>query len=273
MAIIFPKLNPLKFDALSFFDFKNPETCYFQKWFRKDTLKIQVLTDFSDLVSFKILDFYSRKVVFTGQFSKFETDLNSENRFFQTLNLPFKSFQFGRYIMLINGKIWSKPFEVIPEDSGTVLLNYRNTINSLNCSFENGWFFEKRFSGKVHLYSPEIDSTIYRDQKLESVLLYAMPSGSYSLTVGTGLGVAEWELEILNFILCCDLKLVDSAPFELKEGTVIEVERLDNYSLVSGTVEIVDKENLKADVFETIKIWGLTKLIAVTQDGSNIIRV
>lgn len=272
----YSQLNPIYFKFNETYNHEhNSDFCYFQKWSMYDTIKIQLWAD--SLPTMTLVDFDTKErltayqglaisttVVAPAGMTLYELTIDS---------LPFFGrFQFELSMPSMTTMFLSEPFIWVEDAPETVLLSYRNSKNNFSTVFDTGIDFYFRVEGTVQLFQPKLDTVVYFDQMRNPKLLSAQPYKTWKLIAGTGLGVPDWVLNRLNYIMSCDIKQVDNLKFELAEGAAMEIQRADNYPLSSAAVDIVGRtDSTDTEIIDDIFVLGDSEENAVVINNNLII--
>lgn len=253
--ISLPLINPLRFSStLGNYEFDhNSDYCYFQKWQYGDILNLQFLSD--GIVTLKLLSLEEGLIKKEFTSNKIENGLIDVDFEVHEFSIFFdENIDYGKYVFIIDldsvYTYYSNPINYQEEFSKTVLFKYRNTYNDQNLIFDTGIEFYFRVEGTVQMFNPKIDHTTYIDQKKNATLLSATPYRYFTLFVGIEHGIPDWAIDLVNRILCTDVKKVDNLLFEITEDSELESIRIDNYAMSAASIEITEKENPLTQVFD-----------------------
>lgn len=235
-------LNPIRLRNQN--DFLEQRDCFFQKWQNGDIINIQFLSD--EIFTVSVIDAALGFQVLSIQVLEMETNL--QNVDFKVYEISFNVNDipnYGKFFFRItnaDGSVFdSYIFDYQEYFENTILLQCRNTENDYNVIFETGIEYYLRVDGGVSAYSPRIDGDIYIDQKHNPTLLQSESFQLYTLQVGYNTGVPTWLADIVNELFSCDIKKVNNIYIERNEGSDWEPIRVDNYSLMAMTIEIMKK--------------------------------
>lgn len=157
------------------------------------------------------------------------------------------------YSVTYNG-IESEPFCVTSSEeilSRTTLIRYSHKDN--NSAFDNIFWvennqqvFEWRVEAgfKTNGYIPKLDNEQYRNQRQEIIELYAMPYDSYTLTMGSAIGVPYWFIRHLNRILCLSSVEIGGNKYVRSDNVVPEMTQvMEDVPLYNATIALEPQYN------------------------------
>lgn len=219
---------------------------YRQKWLRAKTTPIQVESSIAPQ-DLKVLDqngddvkTIAWAVVFTGvSYSIYEAEVD-----FSDLPEGVYYLYVAAVFEAINWPAITEPIHV--RDSWDNLLEYRyyNTFNDFDVAWTTG--IQMRFfcESAIKEFTPDRDRTSYVNQVRDTATLKATPGRSFKLWIAEGGGVAEWVVDLLNRIFCCDRIVISDKEYQSADGSKWEVSRVKGYPLVGATIDIVEAKNL-----------------------------
>lgn len=159
----------------------------------------------------------------------------------------------GVYSITFND-VESEPFCVTSSEeilSRTTLIRYSHKDN--DSAFDNIFWvennqqvFEWRVEAgfKTNGYSPKLDNEQYRNQRQEIIELYAMPYDSYTLTMGSAIGVPYWFVRHLNRILCLSSVEIGGAKYVRSDNVVPEMTQvMEDVPLYNATIALEPQYN------------------------------
>lgn len=267
-------LNPLKFYASSNTPGKNFDedwyynrlldwqlrVSYLQKWQTDDMIKIQAISTFTGptLTLYSLAGYPISGKTVTGTLINFDSAGNGIYEF----NMALNDVPEGRYALVAKSSLGaasfvklSEPIEVRATHKNTSLFTYTNTLNDFGIMFTGvdqdanpyAPSFTFRCEAWVLDLQPERDRTSYQDQTLNERTLYALPYRKFKLYVGTAVGVAEYVLDILNRIFCCDNVKINGLQFETIDGATWNINRVKGYPLVGADIDVIPAVNASSD--------------------------
>lgn len=258
--IVIPFTNPVRFKGIDYFDFDfYAKSCnYLQKWQFGDVIHLQFLAD--EAVTIKVINESTNLTVKTINAILMETSLIDQNFDVYEATISLDDLIFGCYHLQItnqyNESVVSHTFDYQQEWPETILLRYSNSENDFDTIFETGLEFMIRVEGVIHNFTPKTDSEVYFSQRKNPIQLYANPFRQFTLQIGRAKGVSEWISDIINIAFACDKKSINGVDFERNEGSDWEIGRVENYSLIGMSIEIIPKENQNSGFIKESFIFG-----------------
>lgn len=145
----------------------------------------------------------------------------------------------------------TEPIHVRDDWANLLMFTYKNSFNDFDVAWTTGVQMSFMVEAAIREFTPDRDRTSYVNQIRDVATLKAVPGRNYKLWIGDGPGVAEWVLDVLNRIWCCDSvdirRPADAAElgkkYQSSEGSKWEVTRIKGWPLVGGTLEIVEARN------------------------------
>lgn len=210
---------------------------YYQPWQTNDTTKIQVLSDFEFTVSVK--DRYTNNVKITIVPIEVTSIIVDQSFKVYEFDVNFAAIGIGYYYIDIDvedGRTFrSQTMAVQTVWPDSLLIQYKNSFNDFSVDFSTGILFTHRFHGLFSDYKPSFDDSIYIDQEYNPL---QQDSVTYDVFTLTAKKCPNWELKLLNEILNCDTKRIDSQFYEKTEGANWDVTR-ENDIAVQASMEMV----------------------------------
>lgn len=229
---------------------------YKQKIEKTDILKVQVRSTYADpTYTLYSVQGYPVTSPVAGTFIRNDTDGAGIYEF----NLVFLSIDPGVYSGYfkseLSGSVFAfltEPWHVAVTHPNTSVIRYKNSLNDFGVMFtgrdqdDNPYTPEFSFRGEFDVMDlqPDRDRSSYRDQVLNQSTLYAMPFRQFKFHVGDARGVAEWVMDLLNRIICCDEWYINDLQFETPDGAKWEVNRQQGYPLIGASIDVVPAKNL-----------------------------
>lgn len=183
----------------------------------------------------------------------------------------------GVYSVTIDG-MESEPFCVTSSEeilNRTTLIRYSHKDN--NSAFDNiFWLGDKQqyFEWRVEAgfkssgYAPMLNNEQYRNQRQEIVELYAMPYDSYTLTLGSAIGVPYWFVRHLNRILCLSVVEIGGEDFVRSEGSVPEMTQvMEDSAMFTASVTLEPRKNDIAGMGGTPETASSSSVIGFSIDN------
>lgn len=199
------------------------------------------------------------------------------------------------YYAYIRANFMSVTFEAISEPirlqtlwPGTLLFNYKHSVNVQGVAFTTGVEFYFRCEAGIMDFQPEYEGADYIDQIHNVEVLTGTPYRAYKLYIADEKGVAPWVLDLLNRIFNCDYvnirKEVTEQGLEYTKNTGAkwEVNRVKGYPLFGGSLEIVESKNksglqfMTDDEFEPAMVFAYdidTNFFGQTTDDNHILDI
>lgn len=242
--------NALQFDAVDSYDTRK---AYFQKWNKKDTAKVQILSDYDILTNNIKAELYNCKGSLVSNIVISEIANTLEGQTFTVLQfeIPFLLVAEGYYYVkvsytdnIFNEVVYlSEPFHVKDSHEGTILFEYTNSENNFDFVFDPLNIFSIRIEGAIRDFTPASDDVIYNDQKHNATKLYSIPFRTFKLYIGNVSGIPDWLSDKINWVLSCDQVKMDGVYYERLESSKYEVKRFPDYKFSSLEIEIQPVEN------------------------------
>lgn len=249
--------NPLRFfrqSAPDLFEAIQDGKCYLQKWEKTDSTKIQILTDYPD-IEFTIHDAHTDIQVASVAVTEIAVNiLNPElagvkcyevSLAFGTLEGQYYAkVKYGDFSEDIEFEVFSEPFDVQTEQSGTILFNYKNSENNFSIIFTTSISFNLRVEGTIQEFTPASDDVIYNDQKFNATLLNSTPFRTYKLYISGASGLPDWMNDKVNRVMSMDQKSIDGKYYEKVDGAKWEMVREVENPFAGMSIEIMPVENI-----------------------------
>lgn len=253
-----PILNPLRlidtsdinfgFDGNFSFDrildFQDPK-CYFQKWKRSNTLKLQILSDFvpTDLL---FLDLVSNVIVNSVAWELKDILIANETFKVYELSFLFSELPEGRYQALFSytdqddnlHPLVSEPLSVMDEQPNTLTIKYKHYENDFDIIFDTGIEFEFQVEAAIRNYNPQNSRAVYTDQKINATQLSATPYRTFKFFIGYKSGVPEWVMDKINWIQSVDQVTYNNVPYQVINEAKYEIETNESNSFMGGSIEV-----------------------------------
>jgi len=233
---------------------------YLQKWQLTDTVKLHIQADFGplrlDLVDCKLkviktVNFVLKPTaVFNQLWSTYECEM-------QLADVPEGDYY---YFLLTVGsgnntlQAITEPQSIVLSDPYTMLYQYKSTYNNLDVLYKaTGIQFNFRIESAIIEYTPGNKTTIFQDQRLNSVQLSAYPFDQFKLMiagVAGSYGIPNWAIKKMNYIFCNDFVLIEGTQFMPASGAKFEAVRQPQYPMAGWQIDIVPASNLDSTVLD-----------------------
>lgn len=263
-------VNPLRFvkavvDAdkyiLSPFDL-DTSVKYLQKFTRKDSTKIQVLSDFE--FTFKIYKSSDNSLVSTLIPVENDSGIIGQTFKIYEVSIDFSLLAVGIYyceIVYTNEAdeeitYTSECIDVQNEHENTIVFEYTNSENNFSVVFETEIEFSLRVEGNITNFTPEFDDIIYNDQKRNATKLDSIPYRSFELFIGNAAGIPEWMADKVNRLMSCDQIKIEGVYYEKTEGAKWEIQKPDLYNKPILSINIMPVENFFLQKLQLDDIGG-----------------
>lgn len=226
---------------------------YAQKWPRAKTTKFQITSTIAPEDLF-VLD-TKGNVVKNLAWTLVPSGATSYN--FYEVEVDLSDLPEGRYFLYLIAELLSFSKAALSEpidskDEHPYLLGFKFT-NSFN-DFGVAWTatgIEMTFycEAAIMEFQPDRDRTPYVNQLKDISTLKATPARTFKLWIGEAPGVAEWVIDLMNRIFCCDhveiFRPADmiAKAYQSTEGSKWEVSRVRGYPLIGATLEIAEAKN------------------------------
>lgn len=265
-------LNPLRLRGQN--DFLIQKNCYFQKWQSGDIVNVQFLTD--EVFTIQVIDFCLGYPVLTVPTVEQATNLVDVDFYVREMSLNIDDLpSYGKYFFRITNSdgyvVDSHPFDYQERFDNTLLIYYRHSENDYNVIFETGIEYYIRVEGTIMNYSPKLDGDIYFDQKFDPTMINSQSYETYLLQIGQNRGVATWIADIINAAFSCDNKKINNIFIERNEGADWEVIRVDNYTLIGMTLEILrSRDDADMSTIKTISVLATDESVLISNNDNKI---
>lgn len=226
---------------------------YAQKWPRDRTSKFQITSTIAPEDLF-VLD-TNGEVVKNLAWTLVASGATSYN--FYEVEVDLSDLPEGRYFLYLvatllsfNKEALSEPIDSKDSHSNLMEFKYKNSFNDFGVAWtandiEMTFYCEAGITN----FSPDRDRTSFINQSKNVDTLKATPGRTFRLTVGEAGGVAEWVIDLLNRIWCCDSIKLAHPPnwvqkaYQSTEGSKWEITRVKGYPLIGGELEIAEQFN------------------------------
>jgi hypothetical protein len=148
--------NTNRFDGTAAIDLINSfqeDRCYFQKWQRTDTSRLQILSDFSD-ITFEIIDLITGATALSVDPIDMESSIVGQSFKVYEFPLTFSLLEEGLYVGKISYtgefqriELYSEPMDVREHHEETILISYKNSENNFSIVFDTDITFHLRVEG------------------------------------------------------------------------------------------------------------------------------
>lgn len=263
MMFTFPDQNPLRminttaiddsfdgdFAIRQLLEYQTP-TCYFQKWQRSDTIKLQCLSDYvpTDVV---FHDVFTDQEISNAQWVEVDTVIVGQTFKCYQLEFSVSNLQTGKYYVKfsytdsesLENILMSEPICVSNSHPNTTLLKYKHSRNDFSIIYDTGIEFQFRVESAIKNYTPGNDRAIYVDQKQNPTLLSATPYRKQLFYIGYGTGVPFWVMDKVNRIQSVDQVSYNNIYYQISEGAEYELETNDKNDFIGGSIEVQPTDN------------------------------
>ena len=230
--------------------------CYHQKWLKKLATKFQIR---STIVP-EVLKAYNknREVVDTFSFSSV-ADLPDGGKIYEcTVNFE-QAFDDGNTIVwlyleatqgLTSFKFISEPIELFQQRDNLLIFQFWNSFNDWRTVFTLGFKPYFIIEAGITDYEPGRSVGKYVNEVRDTVTLSATPYRKFKLNIGEAPGVADWAMDAMNRILCCDTVLIShredllGKAYETPDGAQWEIKREKEWPMIGASIDLVEKYNL-----------------------------
>jgi len=224
---------------------------YAQKWIRSKTTPIQVTATVAPMdvfvydVNGDVVKNIAWSLVVTGP---------TYNIYEATID--FSDLDEGRYFLYILAELLSfskaalsEPIDVKDSHDNVLEYKFKNSFNDFGVAWTTGIEMSFFVESAIMEFSPARSRTAYTNQNQDVFTLKATPFREFKLWVGEGRGVADWVIDLMNRIWCCDSVKI-SRPgddveknYQSTEGAKWEVTRVKGWPLIGATLEITEQYN------------------------------
>ena len=234
------------------------KVCYHQKWLKKLATKFQITSTIAPAA----LKAYNsnREVVDTFSFSSV-VDLPDGAKVYEcTVNFE-SAYDAGHTMIwlyldctqgLTSFKFISEPIEVFEQRDNLLIFQYWNTFNDHKAVFTEGYKPYFICEAGIMDFEPGREAQKYINELRDTVTLTATPYRSFKLHIGEARGVADWVIDLLNRIFCCDHVLIShredliGKQYETPEGAKWDIKREKEWPLIGASIDLVEAYNLQA---------------------------
>lgn len=284
MEFRIPYVNPIRFRLLGEldnrygtfpFDMKAPECTlngmYYQPWQTDDLTTVQVQSDYTpedNALTCKVYDLITRLEVLEVEPILTDTNIVGQTWKVYHFDFDFSELPEGEYFAeitynneLLQPVTWqSYPMRVLDKHENTLLFEYTNSINDFGIIFKApaSPYFSHRVYGYITNYTPDYEDDIYQDQKFNLTKLDSVQFSTFTLFIGAGrkpeewsLGVEDWAMHLVNWILRCDQKQIDGVYYEITGNAKYEVTRTDPFPFCIWAITIQEVENKFTEQLQT----------------------
>ena len=155
--------NPLRFSGSVDYEFShNDFMCYFQKFNRSDSTKLQVFSD-EGAPTLQIRSAATNLVLSTVIFIEKTTLIVDDEFKIYEVDISFVAIPEDEIYFQI-GDDRTGTIRLAENHEGTVMIRYRNSYNWLGVVFDTDIVFSIRVEGTIRNFEPKSDDEIYTDQ-------------------------------------------------------------------------------------------------------------
>lgn len=152
-------------------------------------------------------------------------------------------FYFEATLLLTSFKWVSEPIEKRTLWPNTKVFSYYNSSNNFGVYFTGGYNPKFRCEAGIMEFNPGRERTSFIDEIHDVKTLSAIPYREFKLYIADEKGVAEWVIDLLNRIYCCDHVEINSFQYETTEGSKWNINRIKGYPLVGAEIDITESKN------------------------------
>ncbi len=246
--VAFPHCNPIQFVRLTnardyFFDQSIPsfehQVSYYQRYQTSDYIMFQVNVNVSIVNKYAIIcqlkSCSSGLVYGTFQLSGDQFTYGSYRNLTYKLTLynpliPAGDYYVELYTPHLNSSNFdlfaSEPVNIATVQENTILIEYTNDGCILDTFFYTDHnyitkrYFQYRVEGGFRSdgYVPSFESANFIDQTHNPVQLHCVPYETRELTIGDNIGVPNYQIKKVNFIMSCDEFYIDDVRYCKADG-------------------------------------------------------
>jgi hypothetical protein len=258
-----PLLNPLRvidtseinfgfdgnFAASQVLSYQNPK-CYFQKWQRSDSLKLQVLSDYV-LSDVSFVNVETGAIVATGVFAVVPTLIVGYTFSVYQMDFAMNQLPEGRYVGQFSYTDGDGDFHALETEGicvkdvqeNTLLIKYTNSENNYDVIFDTKIEFQFRVEAAIKDFDPKNNRVVYNDQRYNVTQLSATPYRAFKLFIGFKYGVPEWVVDKINRIQSVDQVSYNNVPYQVVDGAEFEVTRNDDNNFMGASIDLQPVDN------------------------------
>ena len=156
----------------------------------------------------------------------------------------------------------SEPIRLAASHEGTIAIDYGHDENDFDMVFQVGAIglsdtdalsyvssdaiiYRLRIEGGLWTKDKGVgsDDVTYINETHDNVLLNAVPYNIYTYSFGTAQGLPYYILDLINRIFSCANTRIEGVMYTKNEGATLEVAGVDRYSLLTGKLKLLNKEN------------------------------
>lgn len=222
---------------------------YHQKWKRSETTKLQIESSVMP-DNLKLLDingaivkqFVWNVVVNEISYKVYETT-------FDISDVPEDIYFLYSHASLLDVISWpaiTEPINSKNDWPNTIGIVYKNSYNDNDVAWTTGIEMLFRLEAGIMNIDPKRDNTTHINQENRPRLLKGRPFREFDFLVADAPGVAEWVVDLLNNIMCCDYTVYEGKRYLAKPGSELEITRRLSYPLVGAKQTLLEWDNKKS---------------------------
>ena len=264
LPVKFNELNPVAIPQYlsQFFDYVPFENtiedweqhmCFYQPFQTSDLIHLQVQSNYAPL-QVKIID-KQGKVYNTIALTQQLQNVLEPDMYIYQASIDISALTDGIYFLKFEAGatpfiLISEPLYIKQTHLNTLLLEYHNNRLFGDVIFETGYLPSIRVPGKIKYKQPAAKDTFYEDQELNMTLLNSVPFKTWDLILGSSIGLPDYLIDKLNWVLGCSTILIDGRHFTKNEGAKFEEKSLEDYPLRGWSIEMRESRNRGRQSFE-----------------------
>lgn len=225
--------------------FENKNAIYRQKWVKADTTPLQILSSLlpDDLRLYKSDGTVAKSFTWTNVYTAtgysiyqttFDVSDQAEGVYYLYQRVTSGSIDWKAVSEAIHVKVsWPR----------TLKITYWHSFNDYDMTWTTGIQMKFRVEAAIMDFDAKRERTDYLNQTHDTTTLKANPYREFSFEVGEASGVAEWVVDTLNRIFCCDNIDIEGMKYQARTGAEGKISRIKGYPLVGWSQDIVPAVN------------------------------
>ena len=252
-AAFFTKhFNDYKYNNRLYFWQKQDSNC--QIWQTTDIIKLQFTANFSPII-FELVNKYNSTVI-TLTASQGIANLSVPGSYTYEIACSLAGLQTGCYYIRltcgsgVSKKVFVSDCQYISSEiiENSLLLGYKNSRYHLGMLFETGIMPQFRVMGSFGQFDFMQKNEQYRNQQWRPSLLNSKVSKQQFVFFGDGYGLADEQIDLLNYIWSCNYVLIDNKQFTPSDGSKFEYVAVDNYAKRGIKLMVEDANNYNSKI-------------------------
>lgn len=270
-----------RYRSKDFIDYNFPETIlpweqntnYCQPWQKSDTIQLQLQTNVGP-VNFILKDARTGYVINTIPFTQKEESVNEPGLFIFEIAIPLNIYEAGCYYGVVTFgadpiafTLRTGELDIEEIHENTLAIEYKNREFRNDIIWETGIFMLLRVHGTNKYQKTPSKSTTYEDQVLNMTVLRSTPYRIWKLIIGQSRGIPDWYQDKLGGIIGNSTLLIDGKAFTKPAEADLELVELERYPKRGWAVELRERYNRRARIYENdLPLNGVVAL-AVNSDS------